>query len=275
MKNTDEEKRDVIDEDLYEEIDDDELLALVEEERQKALDKERLRKESAVHKSNRRFPRWMFWIIATAMLFHVLAFIPDFISIPAIDFIKTSAKLSTQSDIQTYKKAVVSIETDEGKGTGFAISNDGTILTNEHVVGDENSVLVSFPDDGLFEGTVVETHPEIDLALIEIDDADVPALSLAKRTSFSPNESVYFIGSPLGFPGIANEGEVIDYTRPEDWNDDVVMLKAPVYRGNSGSPVINDNGEVIGVVFATTKNKEYGKVGLLVPIDYYWEKRSD
>lgn len=273
MVHDDEEKRDVIDDDLYEEIDEDELYQLIEEERQKAFEKERLRQGSKSYK--RRFPRWLFWIIAVAMLFHVLAFMPNFISIPAIDFIKTSAALSTKSDIQTYKKAVVAIETDAGKGTGFAISNDGDILTNEHVVKDEHSVTVAFPDDGLFEGTVTETYPRSDLARIEIDDADVPSLTLAEETTFSSNESVYFIGNPLGLPGIANEGTIIDYTTLENRDDDVVMMKAPVYRGNSGSPVINDDGEVIGIIFATTKNKMYGKVGLFIPIDSYWKKTDE
>src|SRR5699024_9682804 len=143
---------------------------------------------------------------------------------------------------KTYKQAVVAIETDEGKGTGFAISNDGKILTNEHVVKDNKSVLVAFPDDGLFKGTVTNTYPDIDLAIIELDDADVPSLSLAKQSSFTQNESVYFIGNPLGFHGIANKGKIIDYTRLQNWNKDVIMMKAPVYRGSSGSPVINEEG---------------------------------
>src|SRR5699024_1099250 len=106
-------------------------------------------------------------------------------------------------------------------------------------------------------------------------DADVPYLTLAKQTSFTQHESVYFIGNPLNFHGIANKGTVLDYTRLQSWSKDVIMMKAPVYRGSSGSPVINDRGEVIGVVFATTENNEYGKVGLFIPIDYYWEKISD
>jgi len=265
-------KHDVVDEDLYEEIDDDELLILVEAERKKALERERHRKQSEQHTSKRPFPKWAFWMIAVAMLFHILAFLPSTISIPAIDFIKTSAELSTQSDIKAYKKAVVAIETDEGKGTGFAISEDGKILTNAHVVKDYHSVLVAFQDNSLFEGTVIETYPDVDLALIELDDAEVPFLTLADETTFSPKDSIYFIGNPLGFHRIANKGTIIDYTRVRDWEKNVVMMEAPVYRGSSGSPVIDDDGEVIGIVFATTENEKYGKVGLFIPIDYFWEK---
>src|SRR5699024_9263154 len=81
----------------------------------------------------------------------------------------------------------------------------------------------------------------------------------------------YFIGNPLGFHGIANKGTIIDYTRLQNWDEDVIMMKAPVYRGSSGSPVINGDGEVIGVVFATTDRENYGKVGLFIPINHYWK----
>lgn len=271
MEGNDDDKRDVVDDDLYEEIDDETLLTLVEEERKKALERERESKKMAQAKSKRRFPKWAFWLIAFAMLFHILAFIPNTVSIPAIEFIKTSAKLSTQSDIKSYKRAVVAVETEDTKGTGFSISGDGKILTNEHVVEDSESVLVAFPDDRIFDGKVIETYPDIDLALIELDDADVPSLPLAERTTFSPDEPVYFIGNPLGFHGIANKGTIIDYTRLQNWDEDVIMMKAPVYRGSSGSPVINGDGEVIGVVFATTDRENYGKVGLFIPINHYWK----
>src|SRR5699024_93354 len=69
-------------------------------------------------------------------------------------------------------------------------------------------------------------------------------------------QNVYFIGNPLNFTGIANEGEVLDYVNVESKDKPVVMMDAPVYRGNSGSPVINKDGEVIGVVFATLFHDE-------------------
>ncbi|WP_318036139.1 S1 family peptidase [Halobacillus salinarum] len=82
------------------------------------------------------------------------------------------------------------------------------------------------------------------------------------------------MGNPLKFTGIANEGTILDYTKLEDWSKPVLMLDAPVYCGNSGSPVINKQGEVIAVVFATMRDEEAGRVGLAVPIDYYFEKKD-
>src|SRR5690625_1529112 len=150
MDHKSKEEHDVIDEDLYEEFDDETLYELVEEERQKALARAQAAKDPK-SKSKRRFPRWTFWLIAFAMFLNVFALIPQTFSIPAIDFLITSAKLSMNEDIKTYKKAVTVIETEDSKGTGFAITEDGTILTNYHVIEGEEAVTVAFSDEGLFK----------------------------------------------------------------------------------------------------------------------------
>src|SRR5690625_3214780 len=131
---------DVIDEDLYEEIDDEEMYELGQQARKDALERDRLRKSERQVK--RSFPKWFFWLIAFMMVLNLVALLPQTFSIPAIDFLMTSTKLSQQEHIQTFKKAVVVIETDDSRGTGFSISSDGVILTNDHVVKDEASVTV-------------------------------------------------------------------------------------------------------------------------------------
>lgn len=262
---------DIIDDDLYEEMDEEELIELVEKERRNALAKAKQKQEN--NSLKRPFPKWAFWLIAIAMVFQLFALFPQTFSIPAIDFLLTSAKLSVQDDISTYKKAVVVVETEDGKGTGFAISGDGTIITNQHVVEENNSVTVAFPDEGLFSADVVDTYPAVDLAVLKVNGDKLPSLDLAEETGFQPDEPVYFIGNPLSFQGIANEGTVLDYIKLDDWEKEVLMMKAPVYRGNSGSPVINRSGKVIGVVFATLDHEAYGKVGLFIPIDYFYAEQ--
>src|SRR5690625_4145892 len=108
---------DIIDEDLYEEFDEDELLELIEIARLEALEKARERE--AVQQSKRPFPKWMFWVVAVAMLFNIIAILPQTFSIPAIEFLMTSTKLSANPMINEYKQSVVVIETDDSKGTGF------------------------------------------------------------------------------------------------------------------------------------------------------------
>ena len=264
---------DVIDKDLYEELDEEKLTELVEEARQDALQKEYERKKRREEKKP-RFPSWIFWVIAITMVMNIIAYLPQTISIPAIDFLKTSAKLSTQADIKTYKQSVVVIETEESSGTGFSFNESGDILTNYHVIEGNNTVTVAFKEEGLFTGTVKETYPEVDLAVLEIDGNDVPHLPLADKFTLTEEEAVYFIGNPLRFTGIANEGKVLDYANVKSKEDLVVMLDAPVYRGNSGSPVINHDGEVIGVIFATLDTDTEGRVGLFIPIDYFHEREG-
>lgn len=269
MDNWDQQHSDIIDEDLYEEFEDEELYELVKEAQREAIERARLEKKNPQPKQV--FPKWVFWLIALAMTFNVFALLPQTFSIPAIDFLITSAKLSTQADVKEYKKSVVVIEAEDSRGTGFSIEGDGTILTNYHVIEGEETVTVGFPDDGLFTANVVDTYPSIDLAVLKVEGEDLPYLDLAPETTFEQDELVRFIGNPLRFQGIANEGAVIDYIQLSSWEKEVVMIKAPIYRGNSGSPIINTDGQVIGIVFATLNEEEHGRVGLFIPIDYYYE----
>jgi serine protease Do len=255
-----------------EDIDDDELQDLVLEAQQEAL--LNAAQDKVSHKMKRPFPKWVFWLISIVLFFNTFGIIFQIYSIPAIDFLQTSSKLSKQEDIADYKKSVVVIKTEDSKGTGFSISSDGIILTNNHVVEGNKTVTILFPDEGRFTADVIHTYPSIDLAVVKVNGKNLPFLQIAKKTEFVDDEPIYFIGNPLSFTGIANEGTVIDYLKLSDWNVPVVMMKAPVYRGNSGSPVLNHEGQVIGIVFATLNDKTNGKVGLFVPIDEYYRQQE-
>ncbi|MFC4403122.1 S1C family serine protease [Gracilibacillus xinjiangensis] len=264
-KSEDEKDLDVMDKDLYEDIDPEEMYELVQYERQKLKEKQQEEKQQ-----KKTIPKWIGWTIAAAMIIQVLAILPQTFSIPALEFIKTSAKLMQDDTVKEYRKAVVVIEGDDNKGTGFVISSDGYILTNYHVIEDQFQITVAFQEEGLYSGEVIEEFPEIDLALLKIDEDGLPYLNLAADgDTDAKEENVLFIGNPLQFNGIANQGDLIGETKLDSWHQPVYMLDAPVYRGNSGSPVINQQGEVLAVIFATQKNDQHGKVGLAVPIEYF------
>jgi len=255
----------IVDADFHEEIEPEEMLELLEQEKAK------LRAEAKVPVTSvqPRSRRWVFGIIIFALLLNVVAILPRTFSIPAIDFLITSARLSVDEDVQTYKEAVVVIDTGDGKGTGFGINADGLVVTNHHVIEGEETVLVNYPNEGLFTGNVVAEDEAVDLALVQVVGANVhlPYLSLADHVDLERDRSVFLIGNPLRFNGIANHGDWIGLTTRSALETEVMMLDAPVYKGNSGSPVINDHGDVIGVIYATTTDQEYGKIGLAIPIE--------
>lgn len=248
-----------------EELTEEEFNELVLQAQQDALEKARLEKNKP--KTKRPFPKWTFWIMAFVLTFSTFSAIFEIFSIPAVEFLKTSAKLSQDETIATYKKSVVLVTTEDGKGTGFSITSDGTIVTNYHVIEDGHQIKVSFPDQGLFSAQVIAAYPEVDLAVLDINGDDLPYLPVADTMDFIPDAPVRFIGNPLNFNGIANEGTMLDYKQLANWDNEVMMIQAPVYRGNSGSPVFNEKGNVIGVIFATLDEETYGKVGLVIPIE--------
>ncbi|GAE93371.1 serine protease precursor MucD/AlgY associated with sigma factor RpoE [Gracilibacillus boraciitolerans JCM 21714] len=225
MKDSDKKDWDIIDEDLYEEIDPEEMYELVQEERQKLKEKEQKETEES---KKRPFLKWAIWSIAIAMFIQVIAVLPQTFSIPAFEFIKTSAQLMQDQTVQDYRKAVVVIEGENNKGTGFSISENGYILTNYHVIEDQLKITVAFKEEGLFNGEVVDVYPEIDLALLQVEADNLPYLSLANKSATPPIEDVYCIGNPLRFNGIANKGgDLIGMTQLTSWDQPVYMLDAP------------------------------------------------
>lgn len=250
-----------------EELTEEELIELVLAEQQKALAQEREEHQQGKKpKKQKPIIKWVVWSMALVLFINTFAIIFQIYSIPAIEFLKVSTRLSAQEDIKTYKKSVVEVSTGSSKGTGFSISADGLIVTNAHVIEDTHTLSVIFPEEGIMQAKLVQSYPDVDLAILQVTGDELPSLPLAEDPSYSQNEHVYFIGNPLAFTGIANEGTLLESTYLEDWQEPVMMMKAPVYRGNSGSPVLNNHGEVIGIVFATMKKEPYGQVGLFVPV---------
>jgi S1-C subfamily serine protease len=212
-------------------------------------------------------------LLVFALLISGLGMWFDVFNLPAFRFIEVSNRLSKKPEVNEYKKSVVTIEWNGVKGTGFNVASEGLIVTNAHVVENTNRVNVHLNTGESFVGKVITKHPELDLAIVDIEAKNLPILPLAveKEWEQQVGEKITFIGNPLAFTQIANEGTIVGKVMLKDIDAPVMMINAPIYKGNSGSPVINQHGEVIGVIFATIQDpavetKEI--IGVAIPSFY-------
>jgi putative serine protease PepD len=152
--------------------------------------------------------------------------------------------------------SVVSVRTGEGSGTGFLVDSDGTIVTNAHVVGDNSQVQVRFEDDGeLHDARVLGVDASTDLAALKVDASaanGVKPLALADSDKVQVGDTALAIGYPLGLDRTATAGIVSglerDIQAPNGFSiDKVIQTDAPINPGNSGGPLLNAQGQVIGV----------------------------
>ena len=139
-----------------------------------------------------------------------------------------------------------------GMGSGFIISRDGYVLTNNHVVEGADSVLVRMNDRREFDAEIVGTDPRSDIALLRIDASDLPTLELAADGDLEVGEWVLAIGSPFGLDYSVSAGIVSAKGRslPTEDNENYVpfiQTDVAINPGNSGGPLFNLEGEVIGV----------------------------
>ncbi len=194
---------------------------------------------------------------------------------PALSFLQESWVLSDDPLVQESRQAVVQVYVNSSsaaprgmrRGSGFNIAPEGLIITNRHLVEDASVIRVSFPGRGTFIGENWHSSEHVDLAVINIAGEDLPTVPLAAKRA-QPGEELLIIGNPLQFARIANKGTLIGYSkRPADRKVPFLIVEAAIYPGSSGSPIFNDLGEVVGVIFATLRNSDPSEVrGLAVDV---------
>ncbi len=137
----------------------------------------------------------------------------------------------------------------QGQGSGFIVSPDGYIVTNAHVVDGATEVTVKLTDRREFTAKVVGADKRTDIALLKIDAANLPALELAPKAGVRRGEWVIAIGSPFGFENSVSAGVVSGVHRalPNGQMVPFIQTDVAVNPGNSGGPLLNTAGQVVGV----------------------------
>ncbi|MBI1283765.1 MAG: Do family serine endopeptidase [Thiobacillus sp.] len=161
-----------------------------------------------------------------------------------------------------------------GAGSGFIVSNDGYILTNEHVVKDADEVVVKLIDKRTFTAKVVGTDPRTDVAVIKITASNLPAVKLGDPSKLRVGEAVAAIGSPFGFENSVTAGIVSAKGRmlPSDGYVSYIQTDVPINPGNSGGPLFNMRGEVVGMNSQIySRSGGYQGVSFAIPIDVAME----
>ncbi len=158
-----------------------------------------------------------------------------------------------------------------GQGSGFIVSDDGYILTNNHVVSDAEKVRVTLSDGRKFDATVVGTDPRSDVAVIRIEADDLPTLEMGSSDDLKVGQWVLAVGSPFGLSGSVTSGIVSAKGRSRvgivDY-ENFIQTDAAINPGNSGGPLLNLRGEVIGINTAiASRSGTYNGIGFAIPID--------
>jgi S1-C subfamily serine protease len=198
-----------------------------------------------------------------------------------------------QQNIAVYKRALPSVVNitstavafdffygpvpQQGQGSGFILNKEGLILTNNHVIDNAQRVEVTLSDKHQYKAKVLTTDKAHDLALIKIENAPnlVPA-TLAGSQGLTVGQRVYAIGNPFGLSGTMTRGIIsaIRSIRGQEGNpiEDAIQTDAAVNPGNSGGPLLNSRGEVIGITTLIASNPNGGAdqsagIGFAIPID--------
>ncbi|MEE3501158.1 Do family serine endopeptidase [Acidiphilium acidophilum] len=159
----------------------------------------------------------------------------------------------------------------EAKGSGFFISSKGYLVTNNHVVKNAKSIFVTLSDGERLPATIVGTDPSTDLAVLKVDRAKpFPYLELGDSANVTPGQWVIAIGNPFGLAETVTTGVVSALGRDigDGQYDSFIQVDAPINEGNSGGPLLNQKGEVIGVNTAilTPTGGSVG-IGFSIPSD--------
>jgi serine protease Do len=161
----------------------------------------------------------------------------------------------------------------ESGGSGFVISSDGEILTNNHVVDEASKVTVTLDENKVYEAKVLGRDKETDVALLKIEASNLPTVPLGDSDAIRPGDWVMAIGNPLMYSHTVTVGVISAKGRRISSSslDDFLQTDAAINFGNSGGPLVNTQGQVVGINTAITRSDFMGRmvegIGFAIPIN--------
>jgi serine protease Do len=165
--------------------------------------------------------------------------------------------------------SVVSVSRPGGSGSGVVIRRDGVILTNAHVVGTATTVQVELADGRTLRGSVLGRDPSVDVAVVKVASSDIPTAPLGDSDRLQVGQSAIAIGNPLGLDRTVTVGVVSALNRtPRGFTlDALIQTDAAISPGNSGGPLLDSRGNVIGINTATLSGQGVAGLGFAIPIN--------
>jgi len=144
--------------------------------------------------------------------------------------------------------AIAVIETEKGLGSGFFVKSDGTLITNSHVIGDAKEITVKLKNGETYRRAfILSVDEQRDLAVLRVEAADVPILPLGNSNDSKTGEEVLLVGAPRGLEQTVSNG-IISGIRVLENGNRVIQTTAPASPGSSGGPLLNRQGQVIGII---------------------------
>ena len=185
----------------------------------------------------------------------------------------SGSNLSVQSIYRLAHKGVVEITAGQGQGSGFVYNADGNIVTNAHVVDGAGSISVKFWNGKTYSARLVGTDASTDLAVLKVDApvSELFPLSVGDSSNLVVGDQVVAIGSPFGLEGTVTSGIVSalhrEMTSPNQFAiDDSIQTDAAINHGNSGGPLLDAQGKVVGVTSQIESNSGGNEgVGFAIP----------
>ena len=178
-----------------------------------------------------------------------------------------------KSEESIVQVSVLRGESDGGMGSGFVYSDEGYVITNQHVVQDAKRVMITFLDGEAYIGNVIGTDRDLDIAVVKVEPTNtyLQPIKIGDSSKLKVGEKIAAIGNPFGLSGSMTSGIVSQMGRllPQETGysiPDVIQTDAAINPGNSGGPLINMKGEVVGINTAIqSATGEFSGIGFAVP----------